>query len=201
MRLVLVGLTTVFVGIAACSDRKAALPGGEPDAAATTPASNGAGQATSFAAATPGGTSLTGEVSGLTGEITGFRVEETPTSTIVEIAADVLFAFDRAELSPGATQQLSRTAALIQAGGASPVVVRGYTDAKGEDAYNLDLSRRRAQAVVNWLSTTGAIDAPRLTAEGLGEADPVAPNASADGADNPEGRARNRRVTVTIPKT
>ena len=51
-----------------------------------------------------------------------------------------------------------------------------------------------------WLSSQGGIPTDRLVAEGRGEADPVAPNAGTDGNDYPEGRAMNRRVTITIPK-
>lgn len=78
--------------------------------------------------------------------------------------------------------------------------VVGYTDAKGDDTYNLDLSLRRARSVVTWLSTDGTIPADRLTAEGKGEAEPVALNAGTDGTDNPDGRALNRRVQIVIPR-
>lgn len=149
--------------------------------------------------AKPGG-GLIGEVSSLSGEVTAFRVSETATTTVVELAADVLFAFDKADLSPQAPAQLQRAADLIRQGGAGSVRVVGYTDSMGEDAYNLDLSQRRAASVVAWLSTAGGIDAARLVAEGRGEADPVAPNAGSEGNDYPEGRAMNRRVTITIPK-
>lgn len=146
------------------------------------------------------GAGLSGEVSGLSGEITDFRVEQTATATIVDIASDVLFAFDSAELSPQAPPQLRRAADLIRQGGAGTIRVVGHTDSQGADAYNQDLSLRRARSVVAWLSGEGGIPADRLVAEGKGETDPAAPNAGADGADDPAGRALNRRVEIVIPK-
>lgn len=71
----------------------------------------------------------------------------------------------------------------------------GYTDAKGSPNYNLDLSQRRAQAVEAVLRTrlgAGYV----FTTTGHGETDPIAPNTTTEGSDNPEGRALNRRVTI-----
>ena len=174
----------------------------EPQPSATAPVAAAAPVASPNPASDPTrpGGGLIGEVSGLSGEVTAFRVSETATTTVVELAADVLFAFDKADLSPRAPAQLQRAADLIRQGGAGQVRVAGYTDSVGEDAYNLALSERRAAAVVAWLSAEGGIDAARLVAEGRGEADPVAPNAGTEGDDYPEGRAMNRRVTITIPK-
>ncbi len=113
----------------------------------------------------------------------------------VTLAADVLFAFDRASLGDHAGALLGDTAHTIDARAGGPVSVDGYTDSKGDDAYNLRLSRRRAETVQNALGQRlGAARA--LRAIGHGEADPVAPNTTASGADNPAGRRRNRRVTI-----
>ncbi len=71
------------------------------------------------------------------------------------------------------------------------VQVEGHTDADGSDAYNLALSQRRAQAVVDWLVAQG-IAAERLTALGKGESEPVASNATRD------GKALNRRVELRL---
>jgi len=69
------------------------------------------------------------------------------------------------------------------------IAIGGHTDSQASDAYNLDLSKRRAQAVMAWLVNKG-IDAPRLTAQGFGESQPVADN------DSAAGRALNRRVEI-----
>lgn len=182
----------LLTALAACSNPEPTEPAAPAEApsAPANPASD----------PTKVGGGLIGEVSSLTGEVTAFRVSETATTTVVELAADVLFAFDKSDLSPQAPAQLQRAADLIRQGGAGPVQVVGYTDSHGEDAYNLALSERRAASVVAWLSTTGGVDASRLVAEGRGEAEPVTPNEGTDGADYPEGRAMNRRVTITIPK-
>lgn len=143
---------------------------------------------------------MSGTVSPLSGLVTAFQVEETATQIIVELAADVLFTFDSAELSSQAPEQLRKTLAQIQRGGSGDIRVVGHTDAQGDDAYNDDLSLRRARAVTTWLASDGAIPAARLKSEGRGEREPVAPNEGADGTDNAEGRALNRRVQVIIPK-
>ncbi len=179
--------------IASCSQESAA-PEAAPSATLSTPAS-----ATTADTATTGA-GLTGSVSGLTGDVTAFQVEETATQIIVELAADVLFAFDRADLSPQAPEQLRKAVAQIQRGGSGDILVVGHTDARGDDPYNDDLSLRRAKAVAAWLADDGGIAAARLKPEGRGEREPVAPNAGIDGNDYPEGRAMNRRVQVIIPK-
>jgi outer membrane protein OmpA-like peptidoglycan-associated protein len=71
--------------------------------------------------------------------------------------------------------------------------VEGYTDSTNTDAYNLDLSKRRAAAVVAWLAGKG-IAVGRLSAEGFGKAKPVADNTT------PQGRALNRRVEISVVK-
>src|SRR5690606_20818156 len=68
--------------------------------------------------------------------------------------------------------------------------IEGHTDADGDEAHNLELSKRRAAAVKTFLVDTYGIEAARLEAEGYGETRPVAPNTS------PEGRQQNRRVEL-----
>ncbi len=88
---------------------------------------------------------------------------------------------------------------MVREGGEGTVTVVGHTDAKGEDAYNFDLSKRRAEAVVDWLKSQSGM-ARIFAAEGRGEVEPIAPNTRPDGNDDPDGRARNRRVVVDIPR-
>jgi outer membrane protein OmpA-like peptidoglycan-associated protein len=105
------------------------------------------------------------------------------------VAADVLFAFDKAALTKKASSRLEQAAATLRSEASGRQVnVDGYTDAKGSDAYNLGLSRRRAQAVRQALE--GLLGGTDITfvVEGHGTADPVAPNAKPDGTDDPEGR-------------
>ncbi|MFQ3574843.1 MAG: OmpA family protein [Cytophagales bacterium] len=77
------------------------------------------------------------------------------------------------------------------------IEISGHTDNRGSDEYNQDLSQRRCETIRAWLIYKG-IDEKRLTAVGYGETQAIAPNENADGSDNPEGRALNRRVEIKI---
>ena len=72
-----------------------------------------------------------------------------------------------------------------------------HTDSIASDAYNIQLSQRRAESTVNYLIQKG-IDPNRLVAKGYGESKPIARNTNPDGSDNPEGRQRNRRTEFKI---
>lgn len=116
----------------------------------------------------------------------------------VTLSADVLFAFDSADLQPTAEPGLTEARDLLtRATGAVTIV--GHTDDVGTDEYNDDLSLRRAESVRQALSAALAAAGVEAVVDGRGEREPVAPNANEDGSDNPEGRQRNRRVTVAIP--
>jgi len=101
----------------------------------------------------------------------------------------ILFDFDQATLRPESEVVLRQLRDALQASPGGRVTIEGHTDAVGGDAYNRDLSQRRAESVVAWLAVNG-VDRARLTPVGKGEAEPVADNATAD------GRALNRRVEV-----
>lgn len=84
---------------------------------------------------------------------------------------------------------------VVPAGG--PIILRGHSDTRGSDGDNLAASRRRAETVRAYLVEKG-VEAKRITIVALGENRPVAPNAKLDGSDDPEGRAKNRRVEVEV---
>jgi outer membrane protein OmpA-like peptidoglycan-associated protein len=128
------------------------------------------------------------------------RTSESSKQVQVTLAADVLFRFDKAALSPRAKARLADVSERISQADPSRVKIDGYTDSKGSDAYNLGLSRRRAAAVAVALRGRLSGAGPRLVTRGHGEADPVAANTRKNGSDNPKGRARNRRVTITFPR-
>ena len=117
---------------------------------------------------------------------------------IVTISSDVLFEFDSAKLTSNAERVVDELARRI-AETKGPVSVVGHTDSIGTDAYNQDLSERRATAVAKALRAVIGNDRP-LTVAGRGETQPVAPNEK-NGEDNPAGRALNRRVVVTFPRS
>jgi outer membrane protein OmpA-like peptidoglycan-associated protein len=116
----------------------------------------------------------------------------------IELAADVLFDFDKHELRPEAVPSLEKVADVLRSRAGSPVTIEGHTDGKGSDAYNQPLSEKRAQAVREWLVKKGGASAARITARGWGKSKPVAPNTRPDGSDDPEGRKKNRRVEITV---
>ncbi|WP_312599518.1 OmpA family protein, partial [Brevundimonas sp.] len=118
---------------------------------------------------------------------------------VIDLPADVLFDFDKATIRPDAEPALARAAELLKSYPRAQVSIGGHTDAKGDDAYNEGLSLRRARAVADRLQ--GPAGRP-LKAEGFGERRPVAPNVRPDGADDPAGRQKNRRVEIRItPQT
>ena len=104
---------------------------------------------------------------------------------------DILFGVDQADLKPGAMQSLYRLVTFLKQYPDRGVLVEGYTDSTGSDAYNMTLSDKRANSVEAFLVQNG-IDAKRILARGYGKAYPVAPNETA------EGRQRNRRVGIVI---
>jgi outer membrane protein OmpA-like peptidoglycan-associated protein len=127
-------------------------------------------------------------------------VQETHDEVRISLAADILFDFDKAAIRPAAVAALHQAAALIRDKGRGVVRIQGYTDSKGENGHNLRLSNERASAVKAWLMANEKSNGAMLQTQGLGAADPVAPNAKPDGSDNPEGRQRNRRVELIVSK-
>ena len=111
--------------------------------------------------------------------------------------SDVLFSFADASLEPAALEVLAGVAQKLE--GVPSIEITGHTDAIGDDEFNLALGQRRADAVRDWLVANTALTADVVTARGVGEADPIAENRTEAGADNPEGRALNRRVEFTLP--
>lgn len=120
-------------------------------------------------------------------------------AVVVDLPGDVLFDFDQSDLRADALPVLDRVVALLAAFPARAAVVGGHTDAKGGDAYNDALSRRRAESVHRYLAERdAAASARRYDVRGYGKRRPVAPNAHADGSDDPAGRQKNRRVEIVL---
>ena len=104
---------------------------------------------------------------------------------------DVLFSTGSAVLQPGAMNTIERLAMFMAEYPTRTVVIEGYTDDVGTEAFNLGLSERRAASVRNALVDAG-VSPERVTTVGYGEAKPVASNSTA------EGRQMNRRVEIVI---
>ncbi|MEO8714056.1 MAG: OmpA family protein [Acetobacteraceae bacterium] len=136
----------------------------------------------------------------LAGKTTDLQVKETKTEIHIEIPADVLFDFDKADIRPKAADALKQAAGIIRANPSGDVRIDGHTDSKGTDARNQKLSEQRALAVRNWLVAKEGITTIKFTTQGYGAKRPVSPNLKPNGADDPDGRQKNRRVEITIGK-
>lgn len=121
----------------------------------------------------------------------GFDVRRTDRGVVVNLP-DVLFAFDRSDLTPSARHTVRDIARAVSDNSKErDISVEGHTDSVGTPAYNKRLSEARARAVAAELSAAG-ISRPRLRVRGFGESQPLASNETA------AGRQRNRRVEVII---
>ncbi len=118
----------------------------------------------------------------------------------VNLAADLLFDFDKADIKPAAEPQLDKVVTILKAYPDAHVTIDGHTDGKGSDAYNQSLSERRAQTVAQWLSGRSGSGAANFETHGFGKSKPIAPNTKPDGNDDPEGRAKNRRVEIVVKR-
>jgi outer membrane protein OmpA-like peptidoglycan-associated protein len=126
------------------------------------------------------------------------EIRETPRGVVVTLP-HTQFAFDSSDLDARARRVVERMAYVLnhpRAAGRT-VILEGHADAIGTQAYNLALSRRRAETVARELIGQG-VRRDRVTVEAYGESRPVAPNQNPDGSDDPAGRARNRRVEAVI---
>jgi OOP family OmpA-OmpF porin len=101
-----------------------------------------------------------------------------------------LFDLDKAELKPESKPQVDEIAALLKDDPALKLMVVGHTDNQGAAAHNIELSKKRADAVASVLQAQYGIAADRPLALGMGSAAPVASN------DTDAGRAKNRRVEL-----
>lgn len=110
------------------------------------------------------------------------------------LSNSLLFDFDSAKIKKEIYPVLDYLKEPFDAYPDMKVQVDGHADSTGSDAYNQNLSERRANAIMNYLIKNVGIDAGRLTAVGYGESKPAYPN------DTPENRAQNRRVEFTPVK-
>lgn len=91
----------------------------------------------------------------------------------VSFAAETLFGFDRADLRPGGNVSLDNFVKELEGTNYDSINVIGHTDRLGTTAYNQKLSEQRANAVKNYLTSNGKIDAGKVTASGKGESTPL----------------------------
>jgi outer membrane protein OmpA-like peptidoglycan-associated protein len=119
------------------------------------------------------------------------KVERVGEGIVVEFSSNVLFAFDKSNLSADAKINLDKLVKVLNSYPDTNIEVQGHTDSKGSESYNQTLSERRAVAVSGYLSGRN-ITASRVTTKGFGETIPKYDNATAN------GRTQNRRVEFLI---
>jgi outer membrane protein OmpA-like peptidoglycan-associated protein len=110
---------------------------------------------------------------------------------------NIYFAYNMADINPVAGRELDKLVQLLNDNPEIKIEMGSHTDSVASDAYNIELSQRRAESTVNYLIRKG-IDPKRLEAKGYGESVPIARNTNPDGTDNPAGRDRNRRTEFRI---
>jgi len=113
------------------------------------------------------------------------------TATKIEILQQIFFETDSATIKEQSFPVLAAVASILKKTAALRVRVEGHTDNQGDDAYNLDLSKRRGRSVAAWLIGNGGIEAGRLETEGYGETRPIVSGGNAD-------LSLNRRVEFVI---
>ena len=123
----------------------------------------------------------------------GVTVRGDSTYSVYSVDETVLFDTDKADIKPSAAATLQQiTGSIGQRYATQQVRVMGFADSRGDKSYNRELSEKRAEAVKKYLVDTGKIDASRVSVEPMGEAQPVASNATA------AGRQENRRVEIAV---
>lgn len=129
----------------------------------------------------------------------GLDAREEGAGVVIYLPTVYLFAFGKSDVDPQARTQLAEIAGLL----AEPmlagrrITVEGHADGVGSRRFNQTLSEARARAVIAVLEA-GGVTADRLHSAAYGKDRPLEPNRLSGGQDNPEGRARNRRVALVI---
>jgi len=113
------------------------------------------------------------------------------------VLENIYFGYDSADIRRDAARELDKLVVLLNDNTDLRIEMGSHTDSVASDAYNIELSQRRAESTVNYLIRNG-IDPARLVAKGYGESKPIARNTNPDGSDNPAGRQRNRRTEFKI---
>jgi len=146
------------------------------------------------------GVAVAGRATDLERALKDLGAEVTQQDIKVNLSADLLFDFDKSDIKPEAGPELMKVATVLKSYPNAEVTIEGHTDGKGSDAYNQPLSERRAATVAKWLTVNAGVNAANVRTRGWGKTKPIAPNTNPDGSDNPQGRAKNRRVEITVTK-
>ena len=143
---------------------------------------------------------MAGKALDMQGALRDLHAEVTGQQIKVNLAADLLFDFDKAEIKPGAESTLDNVVTVLKASPGATLSVEGHTDGKGTDAYNVPLSEKRAVNVAQWLASRANLPAASVRTKGWGKSKPITANTKPDGSDDPDGRAKNRRVEIIVTR-
>lgn len=124
-------------------------------------------------------------------DLKGATVERVGEGILITFNSGLQFNFNSYELEAATKSNLDELAKTLNKYDDTDILIEGHTDSSGEDAYNLSLSNKRADAVKDYLKGKG-VKAGRIDTEGYGESQPLESN------DTEAGRAKNRRVEVAI---
>jgi outer membrane protein OmpA-like peptidoglycan-associated protein/tetratricopeptide (TPR) repeat protein len=113
------------------------------------------------------------------------------------ILENILYGFNKYDINPEAAKELDKLVQLLTDNPEIKIELSSHTDSVDTDAYNLELSQRRAESAVKYMIQRG-IAPDRMIPKGYGEQKPIARNTNPDGTDNPAGRAKNRRTEFKI---
>jgi outer membrane protein OmpA-like peptidoglycan-associated protein len=122
---------------------------------------------------------------------TGVSVTRVGQQIILNMPSNITFATDQSSVQPQFNQTLVSVALVLKKFDKTLVDVSGHTDSQGDDAYNLELSRKRAISVATILANQGIMQ-QRFSITGRGEQSPIASNSTES------GRAQNRRVEIQL---
>jgi len=142
--------------------------------------------------------SISGASIGISKTLQDLGAKKVGTEIQLTLSADILFDFDRWEIKKKAETVLHQVSKGIIESNKKNIIIEGHTDSKGSEAYNFELSGKRANAVKDWFISIARLTEVRFQTKGYGESRPIAPNTNPDGSDYPDGRAKNRRVEIRI---
>lgn len=119
------------------------------------------------------------------------KVERVGEGIVVEFSSNVLFDFDKSNLTPDSKTTLDKLVAVLDKYPDTNIELQGHTDNTGDEKYNQALSEKRAKSVGGYLKTKG-VGQKRVTVKGFGESIPKYDNTTES------GRSKNRRVEFLI---
>ena len=129
---------------------------------------------------------------------TELNAEKVPEGIRINVPETILFDFDKYNVRTQAKPTLTKINLLLRHYENAQIFINGHTDNQGENAYNLELSQKRAAAVKYYFMNVFKVPNARMQTKGYGKTKPIFPNNNLDGSDNPVGREKNRRVELII---